>query len=68
MKTVTLSSKYQIAIPKEIRDTMKLQAGTRLQIISYGERIELVPIVPMKNLRGAFKGIDTEILRDGDRP
>jgi AbrB family looped-hinge helix DNA binding protein len=67
MKTVTLSSKYQIAIPKEIRDTMKLKAGARLQIITYGERIELVPIVPIKNLKGAFKEIDTQILRDGDR-
>jgi AbrB family looped-hinge helix DNA binding protein len=67
MKTVTVSSKYQVVIPKEIRDKIGLQAGTKLEILSYGSRIELVPIYPMKNLKGMFKGIDTGIEREDDR-
>ena len=67
MNTVTVSSKYQIVIPKEIREDIGLQVGTKLEIISYGLRLELVPIVPMKKLKGIFKGIKTDIAREEDR-
>jgi AbrB family looped-hinge helix DNA binding protein len=67
MNTVTVSSKYQVVIPKEIREMIGLQVGTKLEIISYGSRIELVPIQPIKKLKGIFKGINTEIQRDNDR-
>jgi len=67
MKTVVLSSKYQVVIPKEVREDIGLEAGTRLEIMTYGNRIELVPILPMKKLKGIFKGIDTDIQRDADR-
>ena len=67
MNTVTVSSKFQVVIPKEIRESIGLQAGTKLEIISYGSRLELVPIVPMKKLKGIFKGIKTDISREDDR-
>ena len=67
MNTVTVSSKYQIVIPKDIREDIGLQVGTKLEIISYGSRLELVPIVPMKKLKGIFKGIKTDIAREEDR-
>jgi AbrB family looped-hinge helix DNA binding protein len=67
MKTVTVSSKYQVVIPKEIRESIGLQAGTKLEIITYGSRIELVPIYPIKKLKGMFKGINTEVHREDDR-
>jgi len=67
MQTVTVSSKYQVVIPKEIRDTIGLQVGTTLEVISYGNRIELVPIHPIRELKGMFKGINTEIPREDDR-
>ena len=67
MNTVTVSSKFQVVIPKGIRDTIGLQAGTKLEIISYGSRIELVPIIPLKNLKGIFRGIKTDIAREDDR-
>jgi len=60
MNTVTVSSKFQVVIPKEIRENIGLQAGTKLEIISYGSRIELVPIIPMKKLKGIFKGIKSK--------
>jgi AbrB family looped-hinge helix DNA binding protein len=67
MNTVTVSSKFQVVIPKEIREKIGLQAGTKLEIISYGSRIELVPIVSMKKLKGIFKGINTAVPREEDR-
>ena len=67
MKTITISSKYQVVIPKEVRETIGLHVGAKLEIITYGSRIELVPIVPMRKLKGAFKGINTDIQREEDR-
>ncbi|MDP3442720.1 MAG: AbrB/MazE/SpoVT family DNA-binding domain-containing protein [Ignavibacteria bacterium] len=67
MKTVTISSKFQVVIPKEIRESIGLHVGAKLEVITYGLRIELVPIVPMKKLKGAFKGLNTDILREDDR-
>lgn len=67
MNTVTVSSKFQVVIPKEIRDDIGLKVGTTMEVITYGSRIELVPIQPMKNLKGKFKGIDTTVTREDDR-
>ena len=64
MNTVTVSTKYQVVIPKEIRESIGLQAGTKLEMLSYGDRIELVPIQTISSLKGIFKGINTEISRD----
>jgi AbrB family looped-hinge helix DNA binding protein len=66
MNTVIVSSKYQVVIPKEIREKVGLKVGTTLEVINYGSRIELVPIQPIKGLKGIFKGISTEILREED--
>lgn len=67
MNTVVLSSKYQVVIPKEVRETIGLKAGASFEIITYSNRIELVPIKPMKKLKGVLKGIDTHIAREQDR-
>lgn len=67
MNTVTVSSKFQIVIPKEIREKIGLQVGTTLEVIQYGNRIELIPIQPMATLKGFLKGINTNITRDQDR-
>ena len=67
MSTVTLSNEYQLVIPKEIRETTGIKAGTSFEVLSYNNRIELIPIKPIKKLKGIFKGIDTNIMRDDDR-
>jgi AbrB family looped-hinge helix DNA binding protein len=67
MNKVTLSNKYQVIIPKEIREKIGLKAGVSIEIITYSNRIELVPIKPIKDLKGILKGIDTNITRDMDR-
>ena len=67
MSTLTISPKYQVVIPKQIRESLKLSPGQKIQAIVYANRIELVPLRPIKEMRGFIKGIDTTIEREGDR-
>ncbi len=67
MTTIAISPKFQIVIPKEVRETMKLNAGMRLEVVPYKNRIELIPIKPIKELKGSLKGINTTITREKDR-
>ena len=68
METVTISPKFQVVIPKGIREPLKLKAGQKIQAILYHNRIELVPLRPMHKMRGFLKGISTDVPRDADRP
>jgi len=67
METVTISPKFQVVIPKTIREKLKLNAGQKVQAILYADRIELVPLRPMRKMRGFLKGIDTNVPREKDR-
>ncbi len=67
METVTISPKFQVVIPKAIRDRLKLRAGQLVQAIAYDDRIELVPVRPARSLRGSLKGLDTSVPRERDR-
>ena len=67
MQTVTVSPKFQVVIPKEIRDTLRLRPGQKMRVIEYDGRIELIPDRNISELRGFIKGIDTRIKREKDR-
>jgi AbrB family looped-hinge helix DNA binding protein len=67
MTEVTVSPKYQIVIPKEIRESMGIVSGQKVQIMSYQGRIEVIPLKPIKQMRGFLKGIDTSVARENDR-
>jgi AbrB family looped-hinge helix DNA binding protein len=67
METTTVSPKFQVVIPKKIRQQMNIQSGQKMQVIQYGDRIELLPIRPIKEMRGFLRGIDTNIEREPDR-
>jgi len=67
MTSVTVSPKYQVVIPKEVRESMGIVSGQKIQILTYQNRIELIPIRPMKKMRGFLKGVDTNVKRDKDR-
>jgi AbrB family looped-hinge helix DNA binding protein len=67
METVTVSPKFQVVIPKEIRESLKLAPGQKIQALLYENRIELIPVRPIKKMRGFLKGIDTTIDRETDR-
>ena len=67
MTAVTVSPKFQVVIPKEIRTQLGLSPGQRIQMVVYRDRIELIPVRPIKRMRGFLKGIDTRVPRDKDR-
>jgi AbrB family looped-hinge helix DNA binding protein len=67
MQTVTVSPKFQVVIPKSVRETLHLRPGQKMHIVEYEGRIELIPERDIKELRGFLKGINTEFEREEDR-
>ena len=67
MNTVTLSPKFQVVIPQPVRDFLKLKPGQKLQIFALGGRIEIIPMKPMKEMRGFLKGANRDFEREPDR-
>ncbi len=67
MPTVTVSPKYQIVIPKKVRESWEVKPGQKMRVIEYNRRIELIPDRPISELKGFLKGINTDFTREGDR-
>jgi len=68
MAATTISPKFQIVIPKDVREKLHLRPQQRLQVLEKGGVITLVPEVPLKNLKGALKGMSkTDIREKKDR-
>ena len=67
MITVKVSPKFQVVIPLEVRKVFDILPGEKLQILSYENRIELIPMKKIKKMRGFLKGIDTTLEREKDR-
>jgi AbrB family looped-hinge helix DNA binding protein len=67
MSTVTISPKFQVVIPKEIRQRLGLKAGQKVQTVVFDDRIELIPVQPIKRMKGFLKGIDSSVPREADR-
>lgn len=67
MEAVTVSPKYQVVIPRKIREPLGLQPGQTVQVVLYDNRIELIPVRPIREMRGFLKGIDTTVEREPDR-
>ena len=67
MTTITVSSKFQIVLPRVIREALGIKPGEKLHAIEYRGRIELVPVKPARASRGSLKGLATDVPRDADR-
>ncbi|MFZ0828056.1 MAG: AbrB/MazE/SpoVT family DNA-binding domain-containing protein [Verrucomicrobiia bacterium] len=67
MDTVTLSPKFQVVIPQRIRESLHLKAGQKMQMINFEGQVVMVPLRPIKGMRGAFKGMNTDFEREADR-
>ena len=64
MDTVTISPKFQVVIPRRIREILRVRPGQQVKIILYENRIEMIPVRPIEELRGFLRGIDTTVERD----
>ncbi len=67
MHTVTVSPKFQVVIPRAVRELLGIRPGQKIQVLLYGDRIELVPLRRMREMRGFLRGIDTQVEREPDR-
>jgi AbrB family looped-hinge helix DNA binding protein len=67
MSVVTVSPKFQVVIPRAIREAMGLAPGQKVQALQYQNRIEFIPVRSMRAMKGFLKGIDTTVARDRDR-
>lgn len=67
MERATVSSKYQVVIPKKVREELGIEPGQKVQVIPYMGRIELIPVRDIKESRGFLEGIETEVEREPDR-
>jgi AbrB family looped-hinge helix DNA binding protein len=67
MQSVTVSPKFQVVLPGIIRKSLNLHPGQKMQVFLYNNRIEMIPVKPIKEARGFLKGIDTTVTREKDR-
>jgi AbrB family looped-hinge helix DNA binding protein len=67
VETVTVSSKYQVVIPRSVRERLGIKPGQQVQVIPYGDRIEVVPVRPARELRGVLSGLRNTFERESDR-
>lgn len=67
MEKVTISPKFQVVIPRSVREQLNLYPGQQVQVIPYEGRIEFIPVRPARELRGFLRGMSTDLVRDRDR-
>ena len=67
LNVVTVSAKYQVVIPASVRERMPLRPGQKMRVLFYDGRVELIPVRPMREMRGFARGIDTRVARERDR-
>ena len=64
MDTVTISSKYQIVIPRAIREKWNIKPGQKVRLIVFGNRLKVVPVRDIREARGFLKGMSSDINRE----
>jgi len=67
MKPVTVSPRFHVVIPRKVREALQLKPGEKVEVVALDDRIELIPVRPIRSMRGFLKGLDTNIEREEDR-
>jgi AbrB family looped-hinge helix DNA binding protein len=67
MEAVKISPKYQVVIPKKLREALNLSPGQKVQMVAFEDRIEMIPVRKISEMKGFLKGIDTSVERETDR-
>ena len=63
----TFPSDFQVELPREVRESLGIQPGQKIQVLLYNDRIEFIPVKPLRQMRGFLEGIDTTVERENDR-
>jgi AbrB family looped-hinge helix DNA binding protein len=66
MYTSTISSKYQVVIPREVRKQFGLKPGQRIAFIPFKKTLHVVIVPPIEQARGMLKGMDMDEYREED--
>jgi bifunctional DNA-binding transcriptional regulator/antitoxin component of YhaV-PrlF toxin-antitoxin module len=64
MSTVTISPDFHVELPPDVRQSLNLQPGQELSVISSNGRIAMVPLRPIEEMRGFLNGMDSGISRE----
>lgn len=64
MNSVTVSPKFQVVIPQQVRESLGVKAGQKMIVLAYDNRIVLVPERPIQQARGSLKAMDTSVERE----
>ena len=64
MDSVTVSTKFQVVIPRAVREQLHVRPGQKMRVIAYDDKVILIPVRPIKDARGSLKGIDTDVQRE----
>lgn len=67
MTTVTVSTKYQVVIPEDVRKSMGVRPGEKFQVVNYDGRVQLIPLRKMREMKGLLRGMNTAVVREADR-
>jgi len=67
VETLKISPKYQVVIPRAVRKALALTPGQKMQVVVYGDRIELIPVKSLRQMKGFLRGLDTDVPREEDR-
>jgi AbrB family looped-hinge helix DNA binding protein len=67
MTTVTVSPKFQVVIPRDVRKALGISPGQKIRVVALLDRLEFIPVKPAKALRGFIRGIDASVRREKDR-
>ena len=64
MISVTVSPKFQVVIPQQVRQSLNIRPGQKMQVIEYGNHIVMIPVRSIEEARGSLPGIDTDPQRE----
>jgi AbrB family looped-hinge helix DNA binding protein len=64
MDSVTVSTKFQVVIPRAVREQLHVRPGQKMRVIAYDDKVILIPVRPINEARGSLKGIDTDVQRE----
>lgn len=66
MSTITISPKYQVVIPKDVREKLHLRSGQKMTVVTKGGVVYFIPEKPLSSFRGIFRGMDMKNIREDE--